>query len=120
MRARACKYTVCRRASWLINCDVLPTTGFFFPHPVTPIPFPFPGDGRVFHIDFGRILGDWQRFLGISRDRAPLVIGKDFVHVVGKGPAALLLLLAAAAAAATLVFGAPLLHHSRYFPLPLD
>jgi len=39
-------------------------------------------DGKLFHIDFGRILGHWEKFAGLSRDRVPFVFTKDFAHVI--------------------------------------
>jgi len=39
-------------------------------------------NGKVFHIDFGRVLGHWEKFVGISRDRAPFIFTKEFAYVI--------------------------------------
>lgn len=26
-------------------------------------------NGKIFHIDFGKVLGRWEKFVGVSRDR---------------------------------------------------
>ncbi|XP_030589873.1 phosphatidylinositol 4,5-bisphosphate 3-kinase catalytic subunit gamma isoform-like [Archocentrus centrarchus] len=41
-------------------------------------------DGNLFHIDFGHILGNRKRFLGVSRERAPFVLTPDFLYVMGR------------------------------------
>ncbi|XP_042195638.1 phosphatidylinositol 4,5-bisphosphate 3-kinase catalytic subunit gamma isoform [Callorhinchus milii] len=40
--------------------------------------------GNLFHIDFGHILGNTKRFLGVNRERAPFVLTPDFLFVMGK------------------------------------
>eukprot|EP00298_Acanthocystis_sp_HF-20_P026998 c4869_g1_i1.p1 GENE.c4869_g1_i1~~c4869_g1_i1.p1 ORF type:complete len:610 (-),score=218.48 c4869_g1_i1:142-1971(-) len=40
-------------------------------------------EGKLFHIDFGHFLGNFQKFLGLNRDRAPFVLTPDFVFVFG-------------------------------------
>uniref|UniRef100_A0A3Q2D3W1 Phosphatidylinositol 4,5-bisphosphate 3-kinase catalytic subunit gamma isoform-like n=1 Tax=Cyprinodon variegatus TaxID=28743 RepID=A0A3Q2D3W1_CYPVA len=40
--------------------------------------------GNLFHIDFGHILGNRKRFLGVSRERAPFVLTPDFLYVMGR------------------------------------
>eukprot|EP01117_Protostelium_nocturnum_P008846 TRINITY_DN3170_c0_g2_i1.p1 TRINITY_DN3170_c0_g2~~TRINITY_DN3170_c0_g2_i1.p1 ORF type:complete len:1507 (-),score=561.16 TRINITY_DN3170_c0_g2_i1:79-4599(-) len=39
--------------------------------------------GQLFHIDFGKFLGNPQKFLNISRDRAPFVFTPDMAYVMG-------------------------------------
>ncbi|KAM3872175.1 phosphatidylinositol 4,5-bisphosphate 3-kinase catalytic subunit gamma isoform [Diretmus argenteus] len=39
--------------------------------------------GNLFHIDFGHILGNWKRFLGVNRERVPFVLTPDFLYVMG-------------------------------------
>uniref|UniRef100_A0A3B4B565 Uncharacterized protein n=1 Tax=Periophthalmus magnuspinnatus TaxID=409849 RepID=A0A3B4B565_9GOBI len=40
--------------------------------------------GNLFHIDFGHILGNWKRVLGVSRERVPFVLTPDFLYVMGR------------------------------------
>lgn len=42
-------------------------------------------DGRIFHIDFGHFLGHFKKKFGISRERVPFVLIKDFVCVIAQG-----------------------------------
>ncbi|KAJ8265228.1 hypothetical protein COCON_G00143270 [Conger conger] len=40
--------------------------------------------GNLFHIDFGHIMGNTKRFLGVNRERAPFVLTPDFLYVMGR------------------------------------
>jgi len=42
-------------------------------------------EGKIFHIDFGRVLGHWETFGGVARDRVPFVFTKDFAYVISQG-----------------------------------
>ena len=41
------------------------------------------GTGSLLHIDYGKILGEWERVLGVvRRDRAPMLLTPDLVEVI--------------------------------------
>ncbi|KAG2471300.1 PK3CG kinase, partial [Polypterus senegalus] len=40
--------------------------------------------GNLFHIDFGHILGNTKRFLGVKRERVPFVLTPDFLYMMGR------------------------------------
>lgn len=40
--------------------------------------------GNLFHIDFGHILGNTKRFLGLEKERVPFVLTPDFLFVMGR------------------------------------
>ncbi|KAJ8265229.1 hypothetical protein COCON_G00143280 [Conger conger] len=40
--------------------------------------------GNLFHIDFGHIMGNTKRFLGVNRERSPFVLTPDFLYVMGR------------------------------------
>ncbi|KAJ8016533.1 hypothetical protein DPEC_G00008230 [Dallia pectoralis] len=39
---------------------------------------------NLLHIDFGHILGNTKRFLGVNKERAPFVLTPDFLYVMGR------------------------------------
>uniref|UniRef100_A0A1I8GCD5 Phosphatidylinositol-4-phosphate 3-kinase n=1 Tax=Macrostomum lignano TaxID=282301 RepID=A0A1I8GCD5_9PLAT len=41
--------------------------------------------GHLFHIDFAKLLGDSEKFLGVSRDRVPMVFTKDMFYAINGG-----------------------------------
>ncbi|XP_055503911.1 phosphatidylinositol 4,5-bisphosphate 3-kinase catalytic subunit gamma isoform-like [Leucoraja erinacea] len=40
--------------------------------------------GNLFHVDFGHILGNRKRFLGLRRERVPFVLTPDMLFVMGR------------------------------------
>ncbi|XP_072136323.1 phosphatidylinositol 4,5-bisphosphate 3-kinase catalytic subunit gamma isoform-like [Mobula birostris] len=42
------------------------------------------GKGNLFHVDFGHILGNRKRILGVNRERVPFVLTPDFLYVMGR------------------------------------
>jgi phosphatidylinositol-4-phosphate 3-kinase len=41
--------------------------------------------GFFFHIDYGKFLGDAQKFGSIKRDRVPFVLTADMAYVINGG-----------------------------------
>ncbi|VDO12806.1 unnamed protein product [Rodentolepis nana] len=42
-------------------------------------------NGQSFHIDFSKVFGNFQKFLGINRDRSPFILTPDMVEVIKAG-----------------------------------
>ncbi|XP_078727629.1 phosphatidylinositol 4,5-bisphosphate 3-kinase catalytic subunit gamma isoform-like [Lampetra fluviatilis] len=40
-------------------------------------------NGNLFHIDFGHILGNIKKFMGVDRERVPFVLTPDFLCILG-------------------------------------
>uniref|UniRef100_A0AC34QE78 Phosphatidylinositol 3-kinase n=1 Tax=Panagrolaimus sp. JU765 TaxID=591449 RepID=A0AC34QE78_9BILA len=41
--------------------------------------------GHVFHIDFGKYMGDWQTAMGFNRDRVPFILTPEMVVAINNG-----------------------------------
>jgi phosphatidylinositol-4,5-bisphosphate 3-kinase len=42
-------------------------------------------NGQIFHIDFGHFLGHLKKKFGITHERIPFVLTKDFLMVISNG-----------------------------------
>ena len=41
--------------------------------------------GKLFHIDFGHILGNFKSKFGIRRERSPLLLPSEFIYLIQQG-----------------------------------
>jgi len=72
LHAMHCGYSVCRTLSSLIGTPPLARSMIT-------------RDGHLFHIDYGKFLGNAQKFGAIKRDRVPFVLTSDMAFVINGG-----------------------------------
>merc|ERR1712218_48681 len=42
-------------------------------------------NGKLFHIDFGHVMGNFKSKFGVKRERCPMILPSEFVHVIQSG-----------------------------------